>query len=371
MRNVMLYIALSAALGCGAATAQDYPSKPIRFILPFPPGGLDASSEQGSHLWDANDREPAAAAVLIAQADVPNTQYPNRPLRFILPFPPGGGTDTLARIVSQKLGENLGQTIVLDNRPGAGANIGAEIGAHSVPDGYTLTMGNVAHAINMTLYAKPGYDLITDFAPITLLASTPNILVVHPSVAAKSVQELIALAKANPGKLNYASSGSGSSAHLAAELFKSMAGVNLTHVPYKGGGPAVTSLVGGETVVGFATAPSVLQQIKSGRLRGLAVTTSKRTAAMPELPTIAESGVPNYDASTWYGALAPAKTAASIITRLHAEFVKIMKSTDILDRIAVLGYEASTDTPQEFAEYIKSEIAKWGKVVKATGIRAD
>ena len=229
----------------------------------------------------------------------------------------------------------------------------------------------VEHAFIMTLYAKPGYDLARDFAPITLLASTPNILVVHPSVAAKSVQELIALAKAKPGQLNYASSGSGSSAHLAAELFKSMAGVNLTHVPYKGGGPAVTSLVGGETVVGFATAPSVLQQIKSNRLRGLAVTTLKRTAAAPELPTIAESGVPNYDANTWYGALAPAKTAAPIVTRLHAEFIKIMQSADILERIAVLGYEASTTTPQEFAAYIKAEIAKWGKVVKATGIRAD
>ena len=319
MRNIAICIALSAALS-GIACAQDYPAKPIRFILPFPPGG---------------------------------------------------GTDTLARIVGQKLGENLSQTMVLDNRPGAGANIGAEIGAHAVPDGYTLTMGNVAHAINMTLYAKPGYDLARDFAPITLLASTPNILVVHPSVAAKSVQELIALAKARPGQLNYASSGSGSSAHLAGELFKSLAGVNFTHVPYKGGGPAVTSLVGGETVVGFATAPSVLQQIKAGRLRGLAVTTLKRTPAAPELPTIAESGVPNYDANTWYGALAPARTAAPIVTRLHAEFVKIMRSPDILERIAVLGYEASTTTPQEFAAYIKAEIAKWGKVVKAAGIRAD
>jgi tripartite-type tricarboxylate transporter receptor subunit TctC len=310
-------------------------------------------------------------AALIGAAAACAQPYPSKPIRFILPFPPGGGTDTLARIVGQKLGENLGQTMVLDNRPGAGANIGAEIGAHSVPDGYTLTMGNVAHAINMTLYAKPGYDLVADFAPITLLASTPNILVVHPSVAAKSVQELIALAKAKPGQLNYASSGSGSSAHLAAELFKSMASVNLTHVPYKGGGPAVTSLVGGETVVGFATAPSVIQQIKSGRLRGLAVTTLKRTAAAPELPTIAESGVPDYDANTWYGALAPAKTPSPVITRLHAEFVKIMQSADILDRIAVLGYEASTGTPQQFAAYIKAEVAKWGKVVKATGIRAD
>lgn len=310
-------------------------------------------------------------AVLLGGSTAWAQNYPSKPIRFILPFPPGGGTDTLARIVGQKLGENLGQTMVLDNRPGAGANIGAEIGAHAVPDGYTLTMGNIAHAINMTLYAKPGYDLVKDFAPITLLASTPNILVVHPSVAAKSVQELITLAKARPGQLNYASSGSGSSAHLAAELFKSLAGVNLTHVPYKGGGPAVTSLVGGETVVGFATAPSVLQQIKSGRLRGLGVTTLKRTAAAPDLPTIAESGVANYDANTWYGALAPAKTATSVITRLHAEFIKIMQSPDVLERISALGYEPATTTPQEFGAYIKSEVAKWGKVVKAAGIRAD
>jgi tripartite-type tricarboxylate transporter receptor subunit TctC len=310
-------------------------------------------------------------AVLLGGSTAWAQAYPSKPIRFILPFPPGGGTDTLARIVGQKLGENLGQTMVLDNRPGAGANIGAEIGAHAVPDGYTLTMGNVAHAINMTLYTRPGYDLVSDFAPITLLASTPNILVVHPTIAAKSVQELIALAKAKPGQLNYASSGSGSSAHLAAELFKSLAGVNLTHVPYKGGGPAVTSLVGGETVVGFATAPSVLQQIKAGRLRGLAVTTMKRTAAAPDLPTIAESGVANYEANTWYGALAPAKTAAAVITRLHTEFIKIMQSPDILERIAVLGYEPATTTPQEFSAYIKSEVAKWGKVVKATGIRAD
>ena len=371
VQRLWVLLAVAGSLACGGAFGQAYPSKSIRFILPFPPGGLDASREQGSRLRDATDRESAAAAVLIAQADVPSTQYPNRPLRFILPFPPGGGTDTLARIVGQKLGENLGQTIVLDNRPGAGANIGAEIGSHSVPDGYTLVMGNIAHAINMTLYAKPGYDIVKDFAPITLLASTPNILVVHPSVAAKSVQELIALAKAKPGALNYASSGSGSSAHLAAELFKNLAGVNLTHVPYKGGGPAVTSLVGGETVVGFATAPSVLPQIKAGRLRGLAVTTIKRTAAAPELPTIAESGVANYDANTWYGALAPARTAPAIITRLHGEFIKIMQSPDILERIAVLGYERSTTMPQEFAAYIKSEVDKWGKVVKATGIRAD
>ena len=371
VQRLWVLLAVAGSLACGGAFAQAYPSKSIRFILPFPPGGLDASREQGSRLRDATDSESAAAAVLIAQADIPSARYPNRSLRFILPFPPGGGTDTLARIVGLKLAENLGQSVVMDNRPGAGANIGAEIAAHSVADGYTVLMGNIAHAINMTLYGKPGYDLIRDFAPITLLASTPNILIVHPSVAARSVQELIALAKAKPGQLNYASSGSGSSAHLAAELFKNLAGVDLVHVPYKGGGPAVTSLVGGETVVGFATAPSVLPQIKAGRLRALAVTTIKRTAAAPDLPTIAESGVAGYDANTWYGALAPAKTAPTIIARLHDEFIKIMQMADIRERIAVHGYDPSTTTPREFAAYIKAEVAKWGKVVKATGIRAD
>ena len=297
--------------------------------------------------------------------------YPSKPIRFILPFPPGGGTDTLARIVGQKLTQDFGQTVVMDNRPGAGANIGAEIAAHSAPDGYTIVMGNIAHAVNATLYRKLGYDLVKDFAPITLLAATPNILVVHPSVTAKSVKELIALAKARPGQFNYASSGSGSSAHLAGELFKNLAGVDLVHIPYKGGGPAVISLIAGESAVGFATMPSVLPQVKAGKLRALAVTTAKRSPAVPDLPTIAEAGVPGYEANTWYGVLAPAKTPAPIVGRLHGEFLNIMQSADIRERIAVHGYEPETNTPQEFAAYIKSEIIKWGKVVKAAGIHAD
>ncbi len=297
--------------------------------------------------------------------------YPSKPIRFILPFPPGGGTDTLARIVGQKLTQDFGQTVVMDNRPGAGANIGAEIAAHSAPDGYTIVMGNIAHAVNATLYRKLGYDLVKDFAPITLLAATPNILVVHPSVAAKSVKELIALAKAKPGQFNYASSGSGSSAHLAGELFKNLAGVDLVHIPYKGGGPAVISLIAGESAIGFATMPSVLPQVKAGKLRALGVTTAKRSPAVPDLPTIAEAGVPGYEANTWYGVLAPAKTPAPIVGRLHGEFLNIMQSADIRERIAVHGYEPETNTPQEFAAYIKSEIIKWGKVVKAAGIHAD
>jgi tripartite-type tricarboxylate transporter receptor subunit TctC len=319
-------------------------------------------------------RVSAACAAVLFMAGAVHAQpagYPSKSIRFILPFPPGGGTDTLARIVGQKLGETVGQTVVMDNRPGAGANIGAEIAAHAAPDGHTLLMGNVAHAVNMTLYSKPGYDLAADFAPITLLASTPNILVVNPSVAAKSVQELIVLAKAKPGQLNYASSGSGSSAHLASELFKNLAGVNLVHIPYKGGGPAVISLVAGEAAIGFATMPSVLPQVKAGKLRALAVTTIKRSPAMPELPTVAESGVPGYDANTWYGVLAPRSTSGAVVIRLHDEFVKIMNSADVRERISVHGYEPETNTPQEFAVYIKAEIAKWGKVVRTAGIRAD
>ena len=237
-----------------------------------------------------------------------HAQYPGKPLRWVVPFPPGGGTDTLARIIGPKLSESLGQQIVIDNRPGAGANIGAEVVAKSAPDGYTLLGGNVAHSINMSLYAKPGYDIVRDFAPVNLLASTPNIVVVHPSLPARSVQQLIALAKARPGELDVASSGSGSSAHLAGELFHSMAGVRTNHVPYKGGGPAVSALLGGHVAIGFATTPSVIAHVKSGKLRALAVTTMTRSPSTPDLPTLDEAGLKGYEAGTWYGLLVPAGT---------------------------------------------------------------
>ena len=220
-----------------------------------------------------------------------HAQYPGKPLRWVVPFPPGGDTDTLARIIGPKLSESLGQQIVIDNRPGAGANIGAEVVAKSPPDGYTLLGGNVTHSINMSLYAKPGYDIVRDFAPVNLLASTPNIVVVHPSIPARSVQQLIALAKARPGELDVASSGAGSSAHLAGELFNSMTGVRMNHVPYKGGGPAVSALLGGHIAIGFATTPSVIAHVKSGKLRALAVTTMTRSPATPDLPTLNEAGL--------------------------------------------------------------------------------
>ena len=304
----------------------------------------------------------------IAPAQV---QYPNKPVRLVLPFPPGGGTDTLGRVVGAKLSDSLGQQVVIENRPGAGANIGAEVVAKSVPDGYTLLMGNIAHAINVTLYSKLGYDLQKDLAPVSLLASTPNIVVVHPSVPATSVKELIAVAKARPGQLDFASSGSGSSAHLAGELFSNLAGIKMTHVPYKGGGPAVIALLGGQVSVGFATTPSVINHVKSGKLRGLAVTGARRSPSSPELPTVSESGLPGFEVVGWYGLLVPSGTSREIVSRLHAESVKLLKLPDVKERLDATGFEPIGTTPDEFGAYIRSEVEKWAKVVKASGIRAD
>ena len=309
--------------------------------------------------------------VALATAAYAQAQYPAKPMRLIVPFPPGGGTDTLARVYGQKLGELLSQQVLIDNRPGGGTNIGAEIAAKSPPDGYTLFMGNISHTINVTLYSKLGYDLVRDFAPVTLLASTPNILVVHPSIPAKSVKDLVALAKARPGQIDYSSSGSGTSSHLAAELFSNMAGVKMTHIPYKGGGPSVVALVGGQVSVGFATTPSVISHIKSGKMRGLAVTTAQRSPLTPDLPTISEAGLPGYEAGTWYGLLVPAGTSKEIVTRLHGESVKLLKFSDVKDRLDVAGFETIGTTPDQFAAYIRTEIDKWAKVVKASGARAE
>ena len=312
----------------------------------------------------------AALAFAISIGPV-HAQYPNKTIRFILPFPPGGGTDTLARILGGKLAEGLGQQVVLDNRPGAGANIGAEIAAKSPADGYTLLMGNVAHAINVSLYSRLNYSFLRDFAPVSLLASTPNIVVVHPSIPAKSVKELVALAKARPNALDFASSGSGSSAHLAGVLFQQLAGVQMTHVPFKGGGPAVIALVGGQVSVGFATTPSVSGHIKAGKLRGLAVTGGKRSASTPELPTVNEAGVNGYEVTGWYGMLVPTGTPKDALARLHAESVKVIKHPDVKERVEGAGFETIGTTPDEFGGFMRSEVAKWTKVVQASGARAD
>ena len=308
------------------------------------------------------------SAVAVVAQPVAAQQYPVRPIRLIVPFPPGGGTDTMARVVAPKLSEYLGQQVVPENRGGAGANIGAELAAKSPPDGYTVMLATITNAIGATLYTRLNYDLARDFAPITQLATTPHILVVHPSVPVKSVKEFTAFTRARPGELTYSSSGSGSSAHLAGELYSSLTGTKMVHVPYKGGGPSMIALVGGEVSLCFATMPSAVGYVRAGRLRGIAVTTEKRSPSMPDLPTIAETGIKGYEAGSWYGLSAPAGTSKDIIARLHAETVKVMALPDVKERLFNAGFEVVTSNPEQFAAFTRSEIQKWGKLVRATGL---
>jgi tripartite-type tricarboxylate transporter receptor subunit TctC len=298
-------------------------------------------------------------------------QYPTRPIRLIVPFPPGGGTDTMARAMGNRLGEALGQQIVVDNRGGGGANIGAELAAHSPADGYTWFMMTVTHTVNATLYRKLGYSLLKDFVPVTHLGSTAYVVVVHPAIPAKSVKELVALARSQPGEIRHSSSGVGTGPHLAGELFKSMTGIDMLHIPYKGGGPSVTALVSGESKVGFATTPSCIVQLKAGRLRGLAVTTAERSPFLPELPTVAEAGVAGYDTSAWYALLVPTGTHKEIIARVGAETAKALALPDVKMRLDATGMVPATGSPQELNRKIRSEIAKWAKVVTTLGLTAD
>jgi tripartite-type tricarboxylate transporter receptor subunit TctC len=297
--------------------------------------------------------------------------YPVKAVRLIVPFPPGGGADAFGRIMAPPLSEALGRTVVVENRSGAGGNIGAEVAAKSAPDGYTVLVGNVAHAFNVTLYNKLSYDIVKDFAPVSMLASTPNILVVHPSVPVKSVRDLIVLSRARPGQLDYVSGGSGSPAHLAAVLFISTAGVNMNHIPYKGGGPSVIALMGGEASVGFPTMPTVIQQVKAGKLRGIAVSSARRSRSTPELPTISEAGVSGYEAGTWYGLLVTTGTPNEVISRLHADSIKVLSRPDVNERFDIAGLEPMGTAPDEFGTYIRTEIVKWARVVKTSGARAD
>jgi tripartite-type tricarboxylate transporter receptor subunit TctC len=298
-------------------------------------------------------------------------QYPERPIRFILPFPPGGGTDTMARAIGTRLGEALGQQIVIDNRGGGGANIGAELAAKSQPDGYTWFLMTGTHTVNATLYRRLGYTLVKDFVPVTHLGGTAYVVVVHPSIPATSVQELVALAKAQPGEIRHSSSGVGSGPHLAGELFKSMTGVNMLHVPYRGGGPSVIALVAGESKVGFTTTPSCIFQLKAGRLRGLAVSTAQRSPFLPDLPTVAEAGVPGYDTSAWYALMVPTGTPKEVITRVNAETAKVITLPDVKGRLDATGMVPSTSSPEELSRKIHAEIAKWAKVVNALNLTAD
>jgi len=320
-----------------------------------------------------------AAAGAIAALAAPATvhaadaaaEYPTRPIRLIVGFAPGGGTDTTARAISQKLGAALGQQVVVDNRPGAAGNIATEMVARASPDGHTLLMGTIAAlAINPTLYGKLPFDPIHDFAPITQAVNSTNILVVHPSVAAKNVQELIALARAKPGALNFGSSGVGGAGHLAGELFNTMAKVNLVHVPYKGGGPVMVDLLAGQVQSVFATAATAIPHVKANRIRALGVTTIKRAGMVPDIPTIAEQGLPGYDANNWYGLLAPARTPAAIVAKLNKHVVEILGQPDIRDFLFNQGLDPAPTTPAGFGQYIRAEIAKWSKVVNAAGAKA-
>ncbi len=299
--------------------------------------------------------------------------YPSRPIRLVVPYPPGGPLDIMARAIGQKLTEAWNQAVVVDNRPGAGGNIGADLVAKSPADGYTLLMGAVAtHAINPTLYGRLPYDPVKDFAPVALVAQVPNILVVNPSVPVRSVRELIDLARARPGYLNFGSGSTGSTGHLAGELFNTMAGVRMVHIPYKGGAPAMTDLLAGQVQLMFDNLANALPNVRAGRLRALAVTTLARSPAMPDLPTIAESGLPGFALTTWFGLMVPAGTPAEIVSRLNAEIVRALNAKDMRERLEKMGAGPPADnTPAHFAAFIRAEAAKYAKVVRDSGAKVE
>jgi tripartite-type tricarboxylate transporter receptor subunit TctC len=313
----------------------------------------------------------AFCAVLLAAVGAHAQDYPAKPVRVVVPFPPGGGTDIVARLVMQKLGGQIGGSFVIENRSGAGGTIGTEIVSRAPADGYTLGMVSGSHAINPSLYRKLAYDAVRDFAPVTLVVSGPGLLVVHPSVPARTVRELIAVAKSRPGKLHYASAGNGTPPHLAAELFKSLTGVSMVHVPYKGNSLAFNDLVAGQVSVSFPTIPSALPLVRSNRLRALAVTSARRADALPDLPTIAESGVRGYDAASWYGLVAPAGTPSAVTSRLQEAIARIVHAPEMKERFLEQGLDPVGSTPAEFRTLIAAEIAKWAKVVAASGAKVD
>jgi len=311
-------------------------------------------------------------AALLVLASASAGAFPDKPVRFVIGFTPGGPSDILARAVGQKLAERWGQQVVIENRPGAGGNLAAEAVAKSAPDGYTWLLGNNSIlATNHALYRKLPYDPVKDFAPVALVAMQPNILVVHPDVKANSVMELVSLAKQNPGKMNYASSGAGAAAHLAGELFKTMAGVDIVHVPYKGAQPALTDLIAGQVQLMFATSASVIPYVKAGRLRALAVTTAQRSPSVPELPTVSEAGLAGFEATTWHGVVIPAAAPAPLVQKLNQDINAVLKEKELSERLAGLGAEVLTGSPRDFADYIAREIPKWTKVVRDSGAKAD
>ena len=311
-------------------------------------------------------------AVLSVAAPVSGQQYPVRPVRMLIGFPPGGGTDIVGRIVAQKLSENLGQPVVPENRGGATGMVAAELAARAAPDGYTIMMAHIsAMSILPWLYPKMAYDTAKDFAPITLAAIGPNLLVVHPSLPVKNTKELIALAKARPGQLHYASPGSGSVQHLSGELFKLQAKVDMLHVPYKGSGQSIVDLIAGHVQLNFDAVPVVIGHARQGRLRALAVTSEKRSALLPDIPTVSEAGVPGFDMGTWWGLVAPAAVNKDVVAKLYAESIKVLKLPDVRDRLANVGAEPGGNTPEQFGAFIRSESVKYARIVKDANIKIE
>jgi tripartite-type tricarboxylate transporter receptor subunit TctC len=315
----------------------------------------------------------AALALALAAAGAVAQSYPSKPIRVVVPNPAGGYYDVIARALGQKVGESIGQPMVVENRVGAGGSLGTEFTAKSPPDGYTIMVGGIGpHGIAPSLYANLPYDPVKDFAPIILVATTPNILVVHPSSPIKSVQDLIAAARQKPGGVSYASNGNGTSQHLSAEMFATTMGLKFNHVPFKGSAPAVTAMLGGQVDFAFVVAPDGLAHVKAGKLRAIGVTGAKRAAPLPDVPTLAEAGVSGYEATAWFGYLAPAGTPREIIDRLNAEIAKALESPDVRERLAPGGLsELPGGTPERFGDLIKTEIAKWSKVVKESGAKID
>jgi tripartite-type tricarboxylate transporter receptor subunit TctC len=314
---------------------------------------------------------PLAAAALAPCFAAAQDTWPSKPVRLILPFPPGGGTDILGRLISERLSASLGQPVVTENRGGAGGNVGAEAAARSAPDGYTIVLVAPSLAISPSLYSKLNYDPVRDFAPVSLVATVPNVMITHPSVPANTLAEFIQLAKKKPGGMNFGSGGSGTSNHLACELFNIVAGVKLVHIPYKGVNLAMQDVLSGQIHLVVIGVPAAAPHIKAGRLRALALVAPQRAAALPEVPTVAEAGLRDFEVTTWYGILAPAGTPRPVVARLNAEIVRVMHTPEMKERLAAMATDPVTSTPEEFADYIKREIAKWGDVVRKAGLKAD
>mgnify|MGYP001058906199 FL=1 len=314
----------------------------------------------------------ACAVACVAASGLAMAQdYPNKPVKLVVPYPPGGPTDIVARVVAQKLQEQMGQPFVIDNRPGAGANTGAEAVARSTPDGYTLLVATTAHAINPSLFSKLSYQLLKDLAPVSQLTSGPLVIVANPALPAQNIQELIALAKGKSGGLNFGSSGNGQSTHLSAELFSAMAGIKMSHVPYKGSAPALTDVMAGQTDLMFDTMLSAMPHVKAGKLKALAITSSQRSPVAPHLPTVAESGLPGYEAIAWNGLLAPAGTPKEVVARLNAELKKVLENPDVRQRFEAQGFAASWNSPATFGSFLQAEVDKWAKVVQVSGAKID